>query len=237
MPIETAKQTKLRVFLVEDHPLVRKGIADCICDETDMMVCGQAANSIEALAGIAREKPDLVLVDISIPGRDGIELTKEIKAAHRHVYVLVLSIHDESLYAQRALRAGASGYMMKSAPAIELIKAIRDVCAGKTSVSDRIRDQLFQIALSNNSKTERTPLERLTDREIEVLRLYGEGQPRGQIASKLNLSIKTVESHRANICHKLSLNSSIEFMRFSIEFIRDETNAPPPLTPRSQNKK
>ena len=223
MPAESTKRTKLRVFLVDDHPLVRKGIADCIHDEPDMAVCGQAATAEEALEGVARTKPDLALVDISLPGCDGIELTKDIKAEYPRIQVLVLSMHDESLYAQRALRAGASGYVMKSAPAGALIQAIRGVRAGKTVVSPRLRDQLIQFMVGN---AKRPSVQQLSDRELQVLRLYGEGRTRGQIATQLHLSIKTVETHRSNICRKLGLKNSTEFLRYAIELIRPQIRQP-----------
>jgi len=221
MSPDPSKKTKLRVFLVDDHPLVRKGIADCIADEPGMAVCGQAGTVAETLEGVARAKPDLVLVDIAIPGGDGIELTKELKTRHPSVQVLILSMYDESLYAQRALRAGAGGYLMKSAPADALIRAIRDVCAGRIVVSPQMREQLIGFAVG--SMKNRSPLQQLSDREAQVLRLYGEGCTRGQIAPQLHLSIKTIETHRGNICRKLGLKNSTELLRYAIEFVRSES--------------
>lgn len=224
MPAKTTKSAKLRVFLVDDHPLVRKGISDCIHDEADMTVCGHAGTAAEALSAIASQKPDVALVDISLPGRDGIELTKDIKTQSPRTQVLVLSMHDESLYAQRALRAGAGGYLMKNASASTVVRAIRNVYGGKLVLSPAIQNQLILQAVGSGK---RSPLETLSDREIQILRLYGEGRTRGQMATQLNLSIKTVESHRANICRKLGLKNSTELLRYALEFIRSERSNPP----------
>jgi DNA-binding NarL/FixJ family response regulator len=225
MPANTSHPAKTRVFLVDDHPLVRKGIADCLHNEPDMIVCGEAANSADAMNGIARARPDLVVVDLSLPGRDGIELIKEIKSHHPRLQVLVLSMHDESLYARRALRAGASGYLMKSNPAHALIQGIRDVLAGKIVVSGQMRELLLRSSIGLAS---RTPLQELSDREMQVFRLFGEGCSCGRIAAQLHLSVKTVETHRSNICRKLALKNAIELVRYAAESTRSETTFPPP---------
>jgi len=224
MPTKTSASAKLRVFIVDDHPLVRKGIAKCITDEPDMTLCGEATTTAEALEGVARTKPDLVLVDISLPGRDGIELTKDLKNAHPKAHVLVLTMHDESLYGQRALRAGADGYLMKTVPPSAVIQGIRDVCAGKIVVSPRLRDQMLRCMVGGGT---RAPLQELTDRELQVLRLFGEGRTRGQIAAQLHLSVKTVETHRSNICRKLGLRNSVELLRYAMDFVRSEANNSP----------
>jgi DNA-binding NarL/FixJ family response regulator len=221
---EIIKRAKLRIFLVDDHPLVRKGIADCIRDEPNMTVCGQAGTAAEALAEIATQKPDVALVDISLPGRDGIELTKDIKTRSPQTRIVVLSMHDESLYARRALRAGAAGYLMKSASASALIKAIRSVCDGKLVISPAVSERLVEQAVNNGKQS---PTEALSDREIQVLRMYGEGCTRSQIGNQLNLSLKTVESHRANICRKLGFKNSTELLRYAIDFVRREQSGPP----------
>ncbi|MBM3859104.1 MAG: response regulator transcription factor [Verrucomicrobia bacterium] len=221
---EIIKRAKLRVFLVDDHPLVRKGIADCIRDEPNMAVCGQASTAAEALPEIASQKPDVALVDITLPGRDGIELTKDIKTHSPQTQVLVLSMHDESLYALRALRAGAGGYLMKNASASTLIRAIRSVCEGQVVVSPAMKDQLLMRVVNNGKQS---LLETLSDREIQVVRMYGEGKTRGQIATQLNLSVKTIETHRSNICQKLGLRNSTELLRYAMELVRSENQNPP----------
>lgn len=223
MPAESSRPPKIRVFIVDDHPCVREGIAACIRDQPDMMLCGQAGTIPEALEGVARTRPTVVVVDIEIPGRDGLELIKELKARYPRLPLLVLSMHDESLYAPRALHAGAAGYVMKSAPTETLLQAIRQVCAGKVVVSEAVQTRLLRLITSGGKPS---ALGRLTDRELEVLRLYGQGRTRGQIAAQLNLSVKTVETHRAHICRKLGLRNSTELLRFAMDFVRHPTTGP-----------
>lgn len=211
-----------RIFLVDDHPFVRKGIADCLRDEPGLAVCGQAGNATEALAGIAREKPDMAVVDISLPGRDGLELIKDLKRLYRSLPVLVLSMHDESLYAERVLRAGGRGYVMKSAPTTELIQAIRKVLAGEIAVSQGIVNELLGRTTVGLRETGASPLEQLTDRELEILRLLAQGLQRREIAEQLSLSVKTVETHRENMRHKLGLRDAVALRQSAVEFFRNE---------------
>ena len=210
------RKAKARIFLVDDHPLLRKGIADCIRDEPDLTVCGQAGSATEALPAIAREKPDVVIADISLPGRDGLDLIKDLKVQRRNLPVLVLSMHDESLYAARALRAGARGYVMKSAPTAELINAIRRVLAGEIVVGQNVINQI----LAPGGKV--SPLECLTDREMEIFRLLGQGLQRTQIAAQLKLSVKTIETHRDHMRQKLGLPNAGALLQHAIEFRREE---------------
>lgn len=213
---------KKRIFLVDDHPLLRRGIADVINDEPDMIVCGQAGSAAEALACIAATQPDLVVADISLPGRDGFELIKDLKTQFRHAFVLVLSMHDESLYAERVLRAGARGYVMKSAPTSELLKAIRQVLSGEVVVGPKVIGRLLARTATGTGNGVTSPLECLTDRELEVYRLLGQGQQRHQIATQLHLSVKTVEAHRENVRKKLGLPSAAELRQHASEFLREE---------------
>lgn len=224
MPAKSTKQARARIFLVDDHPLLRKGLADYISDEPDMIVCGQAGTAREALAGIEQTKPAVAIVDISIPGRDGFELIKDIKARCHGTQVLVLSMHDESLYADRALRAGARGYVMKSAPAEEFIDAIRKVLRGEVVVGKRAMSRFLQQMTHVNASPGTSALEQLSDRELQVLRLIGEGCSRKQIATELNLSVKTIETHRANIRQKLGLTNANDLLYHAIEFVREETS-------------
>ena len=214
--------TKARVFLVDDHPLLRHGIAESLNDEPDLVVVGQASSAPEALPAIASTKPDIVIVDISLPGRDGIELTKDIKAQNHATLVLVLSMHDESLYAERALRAGAAGYVMKNASSDALVQAIRKALSGEIVVGQN----LVQRILTRNAAGERqaalSPLERLTNRELEIFRLLGRGRLRREIAQQLHLSVKTIESHQANMRQKLDLDTIIQLRKLAAEFLCTE---------------
>jgi DNA-binding NarL/FixJ family response regulator len=213
-----------RIVLVDDHPLVRYGVAQRLADEAGLAVCGEAGDVKEALQVIGRLRPDLAVVDISLPGRDGIELIKEIKSRYPATRVLVLSLHDERLYAERALRAGARGYVMKSAPPRDLVAAVRRVLAGEIVVGSEIVGQVL-ARVAGDAKQARSPLDRLTDRELEIVRLIGEGRTRGEIAASLHLSPKTIEAHRARVRAKLGLGSVSELRRFAIEVVRDEAAA------------
>jgi len=214
--------TKARVFLVDDHPLLRHGIAESLNAAPDLVVVGQASSAPEALPAIASTKPDIVIVDISLPGRDGIELTKDIKAQNHATLVLVLSMHDESLYAERALRAGAAGYVMKNASSDALVQAIRKALSGEIVVGQN----LVQRILTRNAAGERqaalSPLERLTNRELEIFRLLGRGRLRREIAQQLHLSVKTIESHQANMRQKLDLDTIIQLRKLAAEFLCTE---------------
>ena len=193
---------KIRIFLVDDHPLLRQGIAGRIGEEPDLAMCGQAGSAAEALPAIASAKPDIVIVDISLPGRDGIELIKDIKARHRAMLVLVLSMHDESLYAERALRAGAAGYLMKSAASETLIQAIRKTIAGEIVVGQYLVNRLLRRATTTLREASNSPLQCLTNRELEIFHLLGRGRTRREMARQLHLSVKTIETHQANMRHK-----------------------------------
>jgi len=225
MHTKTAKKTentKTRIFLVDDHPYLRDGIAQRINREPGLIVCGQAGDAIEALAGISVLKPELAIVDITLPGRDGLELIKDIQYQNRNAVVLVYSMHDESLYAERVLRAGARGYVMKSAPTEELIQAVHQVLAGEIAVGRQIINRALTRTATGSRAAGASPIELLTDRELEVFRLFGEGMQRKEVAAQLHLSVKTIETHRANICKKLGLRGSSALLHHAIEFLRDE---------------
>ena len=208
---------KRRVFVVDDHPIVRQGLAQLIDAEADLLVCGQGEDAIQALSAIRTAKPDLVLLDISIKDGDGLELLKEIKAFDPGIVVLMLSMHDEALYAERALRVGASGYVMKQEPPDILLAAVRKVLSGQVSVSEKMSSTLLQRMVGGKKGTGSLPMDRLTDRELEVFRLIGSGMSVKTIADKLCLSVKTVEAHREHIKDKLNLKSSAELLRFAIQ--------------------
>ena len=219
---EAAAVKKRRVFLVDDHPIVRQGLAQLIDNEPDLNTCGQGEDTFGSLRAIRVAKPDLCLVDVSLKGSDGIELIRELKAQMPEIPVLMLSMHDEQLYAERALRAGARGYIMKQEAPQVVLAAIRKVLAGQVYVSDRMSATLLQRMVGGKSAAAALPMDRLTDRELEIFRMIGAGDSVKEIAQKLFLSAKTVEAHRAHIKEKLSLKSSAELLRFAIQNSPDE---------------
>ena len=208
---------KKKIFIVDDHPIVRQGLVQMIDSEIDMVAVGQGEDAYGALRAIRSTKPDLVLLDISLKDSDGIELVKELKAHDPQLPVLMLSMHDESLYAERALRAGARGYIMKQEAPPMLISAIRQVLAGEIYVSSKMSASLLQRMVGGTSKKQGAlPLDRLTDREMEVFRMIGAGTPMREIAENLFISVKTVEAHREHIKSKLGFKASAELLRYAI---------------------
>jgi DNA-binding NarL/FixJ family response regulator len=209
---------KRRVLVVDDHPIVRQGLALMIDQEPDLEVCGEAEEAASALAAIAATRPDIVLLDISLPGPDGIDLLKAIRAGDAHLPVLVLSMHDESVYAERALRAGANGYIMKQEATENVLVALRRILRREMYVSDRIASTMLRQLASGAGKPEQAPIARLSDRELEVFRLIGEGYGTRRIAEALGLSVKTVESYQAHIKDKLALHGSRDLVQRAIEW-------------------
>ena len=208
---------KHKIFIVDDHPIVRQGLAQLIDSEPDLAVVGQGEDAYGSLRAIKAAKPDLCLVDVSLKDSDGIELLKELKSHEPDLPVLILSMHDESLYAERALRAGAKGYIMKQEAPQVLLAAIRKVLGGQVYVSDKMSATLLQRMVSGKAAAKGAlPLDRLTDRELEIFRLIGAGNSVREIAEKLFLSVKTVEAHREHIKEKLNVKSSAELLRYAI---------------------
>jgi DNA-binding NarL/FixJ family response regulator len=214
---------KKMVFVVDDHPIVRQGLALLINQEVDLMVCGQAEEMHSALRAIQSNRPDILIVDISLNGPDGLELLKNIRLTSPRLPVLILSMHDESIYAERALRAGANGYIMKQEATEKVLVAIRRILSGEIYVSDRIANSMLQHYVRGNP-TGHSSIADLTDRELEVFRLIGEGQGTRQIAEALHLSVKTVESYQAHIKEKLSLRSARELVQHAVQWnVREKT--------------
>jgi DNA-binding NarL/FixJ family response regulator len=213
-------RTKTIVFLIDDHPIVRKGIAALINSESDLEVGGEASNMQETLSLMNKSVPQLVIVDISLDGNNGIELIKNLSSRWPHVPLLAYSMHDESIYAERALRAGAKGYVMKQSPPEALLAAIRQVLKGKTYLSDQMSDRLLGkwVGAGPTTTPMALPIEKLSDRELEVLEALGLGQGTAQIADKLCLSVKTIETYREHLKHKLNLANSQELLRYAIEW-------------------
>lgn len=215
-PDESAK--KRRVIIVDDHPLFRHGIGDLINAESDLEVCGEADSAPTALDAIRRLKPDLVIVDISLKGTNGIELVKSIKAEYPKLAMLVLSMHDESLYALRALRAGARGYVMKQEALDRVMGAMRQVLTGEIYVSPAMSERMLHEFVAGNS-TGGSLTDKLTDRELEILNLIGRGRGVQEIAQELHLSAKTVETHRAHIKEKFNFKTARELARFAVQWV------------------
>jgi DNA-binding NarL/FixJ family response regulator len=210
---------KAKVLIVDDHPIVRQGLAQLLNGETDFMVCGEADNARKAMAAITDLRPDLAIVDITLQGTNGIELIKNIVAQWPELPILVLSMHDESLYAERALRAGAKGYVMKQEATEKLTGALRRILNGQIYVSEKLADKMMRKAIDGKSVQDTSPVAVLSDRELEVLQLIGQGHGTRQIAEDLNLSVKTIESHRAHIKEKLNLKTAPEMVRFAVQWV------------------
>ena len=214
------KETKkLRVLVVDDHPVLRQGLKLLINQEPDLMVCAEAENLQQAFTAIREKRPDIAIIDLSLAQSSGIDLIKNIKPRYPDLPILVLSMHEESLYAERALRAGARGYIMKKEAPEKVISAIRKVLEGSLYVSEAMGDKLLHQFVSRKSATVSSPVELFSDRELEVFQLIGKGLGTRQIAEKLNISIKTVEVYRANIKEKLNLKSSAELVQHAIHWM------------------
>jgi DNA-binding NarL/FixJ family response regulator len=208
-----------RIVIVDDHPLFRKGLEDLIHSDGTFAVCGEAGNASEGIDVIRKLNPDLAIVDLSLPGANGIELIKNIRAEFPKLPILVLSMHDESLYALRALRAGAEGYVMKHEAMANVIQAIREVFNGRPYLSPAMAAEVITKFAHRDAEGEADAVERLSDRELEILELIGKGNEVRQIAKLLHLSPKTVETHRAHIKDKLDLKNSREVARFALQWL------------------
>ena len=209
---------KIKVLLVDDHPLVREGLVNLINQQPDLEICGEAGNEPQALELIITAKPDVAVVDISLENGSGIELLKSIKAGHSEVKTLVLSMHDETLYAERALHAGARGYIMKREAARKVIAGIHAVHAGQLFVSEKISALLAEKFVGGRNTATATPIEQLSDRELEVFELLGRGLGTRQIAEHLHVGFKTVQAYHARIKEKLKLANATELMRAAIRW-------------------
>jgi DNA-binding NarL/FixJ family response regulator len=207
---------KCKVFLIDDHPIVRQGLALFIEREPDLMVCGQAEGATSALQAIPDLMPDFIVLDISLDGPDGLELLKSLRAKYPNLPVLILSMHDELAYAERALRAGANGYIMKQEATEKVLTAIRQILRGDIYLSERLTKRMLQRFV-HGALPPRDPLAKLSDRELEVYRLIGAGHGTRQIADELHVSTKTVESYQAHIKEKLSLRNARELVQHAIE--------------------
>jgi DNA-binding NarL/FixJ family response regulator len=212
---------KSRILIVEDHPLFSEGLSQMINRHPAMVVCGQVPDAAAAMRAVAELKPDLVLVDISLEGSNGIDLIKSLKAKYDELPILVISMHDESLYAERALRAGALGYVMKNQPARIVKAAISKVLGGEIFLSEKMSTSVLGKLLRGKSEMPVSPIEQLSDRELEVFQMLGEGKPSRQIAEDLNLTIPTIHSFRNRIKEKLQLKNSTELVLHAMQWVRE----------------
>jgi DNA-binding NarL/FixJ family response regulator len=209
-----------KILLVDDHPLLREGLARLIGAQVGFTVCGMAATVQEALALVDSEHPDLIITDLILPGRNGLELIKDLGATHPHLPVIVLSMHDELMYAERVLRAGGRGYVMKDTPPERLVQAINVVLAGGVFASQALADHFLQTLVpARCSPKPSFPLERLTDRELEVFELIGQAKGNQEIATQLHISPRTLDAHRAHIREKLGLADGNELIRYAIRWV------------------
>ena len=209
-----------RILIVDDHPLVRTGFAQLIGDCPDLEVCCEAADMAEALRLIDNNSPDLAIIDLSLAGGSGLDLIERIKSRNPNILMLVASMHDETLYAERVLAAGARGYINKQEAQENIIRAIRQVLAGKVYLSEAMTERLLNGLV--DVRDEKRDIERLSNRELQVFELIGQGVPVSQIASQLNLSIKTIETHQANIKKKLGLGSAHELNQRAIRWVMEQ---------------
>jgi DNA-binding NarL/FixJ family response regulator len=221
-PCANGKKDASRVLIVDDHPLLRQGVSQLIDQERDLIVIGEAADAHKAIAAIEETMPDLVLVDITLNGTNGIELLKTIKARFPKLKMLVLSMHDESVYAHRALRAGASGYVMKQEGTEKVLTALHKVLHGEVYLSERLGDRMPHPLVNGRASQPTLPVEELTDRELEIFSLIGQGFGTRPVSEILHLSIKTVESHRAHIKQKLNLQNATDLVHHAIQWVESE---------------
>jgi DNA-binding NarL/FixJ family response regulator len=211
-------EMRSRVLIVDDHPMMRYGIVRLIEQEPDLVVCGEAENASRALAAVRALKPQVILADLTMPGGEGLEFIKDVRSLHPEIAVLVVSMHDEALYAERALRAGAQGYIMKNEGGEKLVEAIRQVLQGKTYVSENMSGKVLEIFSGRRRRTDDTTIGKLTDREFEVFRLLGQGLTTREIGQQLRLGTKTVETHRLHVREKLGLKSGPALIKYAVRW-------------------
>lgn len=217
------KKAKKKVLIIDDHPMMREGLAQLINSEREMTVCGQADGALEGLEKIRQLQPDLVIADITLPGKSGLELLKDIQALHSGLRVLVISMHDESFYAERVLRAGGRGYIMKQEGGKKLMEAIRTVLEGRVYVSEKMSAKILDRMTGGQSQAATSLIGNLTDREFEIFQLIGRGLSTAQMAEQLHVSPKTIEVHRVHLKTKLKIESAPELIRFAVRWLESGT--------------
>ena len=221
-PGKAGASPRQKVLVVDDHPMTRDGVVHLINKQPEIEVCAEANNPTEALKEIARSRPDLILTDMTMPGRGGLEFIKDLLALDSGLSILVLSMHDEAIYAERALRAGARGYIMKEAGGEKLLAAIRRVLNGQVYVSEEISERILENLSSRKPRGSHSPIEKLSDREFEIFQLIGQGQSTREIANQLHLSPKTVDVHRGHIKEKLELKDATSLVRHAVRWVETQ---------------
>ena len=217
-----SSETVKRVVIVDDHPIMRQGLAQLIRMESGLELCGEAGSAREGLEIVSKLKPDLAVVDLTLPDKNGLELVKDIKVMHPATICLVLSMHDESLYGERSLRAGARGYVMKEEAADQLISAIHKIMSGGIYVSEALSVRMLE-QITSPSRTRAAGIDSLTDRELEILELIGKGVATKNIATQLNISARTVEAHRAHVKEKLGISDGAALVRYAVQWVETRT--------------
>ena len=221
-PRKTAAPARQRIFLVDDHPIVLTGFQLLLNAQPDLEVCGTAGSAEAALEHVPASRPDLVITDLTLPGRDGLEFIRDILAIRPEQRVLVVSMHDELLFAARALRTGARGFLMKEAGAEKMLAAIRHVLAGNVYVSERMNAQILDNFSGGKTADDNSPVQKLSDREFEVFRLLGEGGTTKEVAARLHISPKTVAVHRGHIKEKLGIKSAAELLHRAVCWVENQ---------------
>jgi DNA-binding NarL/FixJ family response regulator len=219
---KNTNQTKHKILIVDDHAMIRQGLISLIDDQQDLMACGEAEDAPEAIKAISETNPDIVILDISLKSSSGIELMKSIKVQYPKLPVLILSMHNEELYAERVLRAGAMGYIMKSEASEDLLTAIYQILSGQIYVSDKVSKKLLRKLAVGRTEMTKSPIESLSDRELEVFHLIGQGFGTSQIAEQLHLSVKTIETYRTHIKDKLDLIDANALRRYAIQWYNSQ---------------
>lgn len=220
------------ILLVDDHPIMRHGLAQLLRTEEGLTVCGESGSAKDGLQAVGELKPDLVIIDLTLPDKNGLELLKDIQAVYPGTQCLVLSMHEESLYAERALRAGARGYLMKETAADNLVVAVRKVLGGGIYVSDTMASRMLEQVTGNRGKPGVSGIDTLTDRELEILEMIGQGVATKILAERLSISTRTVEAHRAHIKDKLGISDGAALVRYAVQWVESSGRVIKPL-PRS----
>jgi DNA-binding NarL/FixJ family response regulator len=222
---KSATGSRKKIMLVDDHPMMRAGLAQFINKQADLEISAEAGNPAEAMELLSQARPDLVLTDITMPGKGGVEFIKDLLAIHPELPVLVVSMHDETMYAERVLRSGARGYIMKESGGENLLAAIRQVLGGQVYVSPRMSAKILDNLSSRKPRGSSSPVEKLSDREFEIFQLIGEGRGTKDIATQLHLSPKTVEVHRGHIKEKLELKDAVSLVHHAVQWVERQNQA------------
>lgn len=223
--VESNAPARKKVFLIDDHPMMRAGLAQLINRQSDMYVCAEAGQPADVFNLLPQAKPDLLLTDLTMPGRSGLEFIKDLIALDPDLPILVISMHDEVVYAERCLRAGARGYIMKESGSENLLGALRCVIGGQTYVSPRVSESILRNLSARKPRGSDSPIQALSDREFEVFQLIGQGKGTREIAEQLNLSSKTVDVHRSHIREKLGLKDVTSLVRYAVRWLETQNPA------------